>query len=510
MSRGQSIGQIERNDLIKKSLCAGIIGAGGGGFPLYKKFLSATDTKNTNANASVNIDVVIANGSECEPLLESDKLLMLKWPELVVLGIEHSMRICNAKLGIIAIKAEYKSVISSVQKVIKQRIALGIYNKNFFEVKVHLLESYYPVGDEFLLVYDTTKRIIPEGGLPLSVGVMVHNVLSLAQLSEAIDGGGIAVTSRLVTIVGEIEGRPKVFKVPIGISLNKLLSRVKLKRPIDELAFIDGGPMMGKLILDTEKTVSSSFCVGKRCSGVIVLPKEHLLVKAQEMSLDRMVKKSKASCCQCYRCSELCPRSLLGHSTLQPHQSMRMLDYNLSAPMEAITSAFLCSQCGVCELFACDVMGLSPRKVLAEYRRLLGKGGIKNPHSNRADKTLESLEYRKVPTKKLISKLNLTDYYNHKYECDYEMIYPSEIESVTINIAEHIGQAAKAIITIGDKVRLGDVIAITPGLLDNFMEGSKLGSIYHASINGVIHSISDSAIAIANYELSGTTMGGVR
>ncbi|MBF0363341.1 MAG: hypothetical protein HQK49_20130 [Oligoflexia bacterium] len=481
-----------KNDLIKKSFEAGIIGAGGGGFPLYKKFLSAL-------NSNRAIDTVVANGSECEPLLESDKMLMLKWPELVVLGLEHSMRICGAALGIIAVKREYKSVVHAIENVIQERAAKGIYNPKFFEVKLHLLDSYYPVGDEFLLVYETTKRIIPEGGLPLSVSVMVHNVLTLAQLAEAVDesGGGSAVTSRLVTVAGEVAGKvaAKVFKVPIGISLNDLLARVKLRKPIDELRFIDGGPMMGKLVRMHEGNYKDVY-IGKRTSGILALPKDHLLVQAQEIDINQMVKRSKTSCCQCYRCSELCPRSLLGHS-LYPHQSMRMLDYNLSAPMENITSSFLCSQCGVCELFACDVMGLSPKKILAEYKKLLVKGGVKNPHSNSPTVTAEWLEYRKVPTKKLISKLRLAEYCQMSgeddHEVDYEMIYPSEVESVTINLAEHVGVPARAVIKVGSEVRVGDVIAVTPEMEKN------LGSVYHASINGIVVSVSEKECVIGSH-----------
>ena len=34
----------------------------------------------------------------------------------------------------------------------------------------------YPSGDEHILVYETTGRAVPKGGIPLDVGVVVSNV----------------------------------------------------------------------------------------------------------------------------------------------------------------------------------------------------------------------------------------------------------------------------------------------------------------------------------------------
>ena len=42
---------------------AGVVGAGGGGFPTHVKL-------------SAKVDTIVANGSECEPLLASDKNYM--------------------------------------------------------------------------------------------------------------------------------------------------------------------------------------------------------------------------------------------------------------------------------------------------------------------------------------------------------------------------------------------------------------------------------------------------
>ena len=197
-----------------------------------------------------------------------------------------------------------------------------------------------------------------------------------------------------------------------------------------------------------------------------------------------MVKKSKAACCQCFRCSDLCPRNLIGHD-LFPHKTMRTIDYGLSNPTGHITSAFLCSQCGVCELIACDVMQLSPRKAYAEYRKLLMEKGIKNPHRKTGISSREELEYRKIPMDTIIKKVGISAYNVSLPSTGYQ-----DITKVRISLNRHTGAVSIPIVSEGDKVHQGDVIAVIP-------EG-KLGAVYHASIKGEIIEVNEKWIKIEN------------
>jgi Na+-translocating ferredoxin:NAD+ oxidoreductase RnfC subunit len=200
-------------------------------------------------------------------------------------------------------------------------------------------------------------------------------------------------------------------------------------------------------------------------------------------TISQMVKKSKAACCQCFRCSDLCPRNLIGHA-LYPHMTMRTIDYNLSEPTDHITSAFLCSQCGVCELIACDFMLLSPRQVYAEYKKLLISRGIKNPHRRSDVSLVPEYEYRKVSIPAILKKLDLSAYVRETPSLGY-----CGVNRVRIPLDRHAGALALPKVVPGEQVKMGDVIASSPP--------DKPGAVYHAAITGKVTEITAGWIEIA-------------
>ena len=163
------------SDIVEKVKAAGVVGAGGAGFPTHVK-LSAT------------VDTVIANGAECEPLLHADQHLMARYPEVIVRGLRLAMQATGAERGIVALKAEYEEATAALQR------ALDGNDK----VSLHLLGNFYPSGDEFVLVYDVLARVVPEGGIPLEVGVVVNNVGTLFNVARAAED--ISVTHRYLTV----------------------------------------------------------------------------------------------------------------------------------------------------------------------------------------------------------------------------------------------------------------------------------------------------------------------
>lgn len=441
---------ISSAQIIQRVISAGVIGAGGGGFPTYVKLQAKVDT-------------IIANGSECEPLLSSDCSMMEQKPDWLVAGVQLAMQATGAKNGIIALKEHYHDAVNAIKKALPKDNS----------IKLHLLENYYPAGDEFLLVYEVTGKVIPEGGIPLNVGVVVNNVITLMQIYQAVNGK--PVTERAVTLAGEFN-EPKVVTAPIGTTyedLIKIAGGLKDKEAI----LIDGGPMMGKIVDDWSCGIS------KTTSGVLALPKDHFIVRMAERSLSQMVKLSKSACCQCFRCSDLCPRNLIGHE-LYPHMTMRTVDYNQAEPAKHITSAFLCSQCGVCELIACDSMLLSPRKILGAYRKELVKKGVKNPHARDKIAPNSQFENRKVAIPMLLKKLDL-----QKYDIDLPYITGvQQVKKVRIALNKHAGRPALPQVQIGQKVKMCDIVASSPD--------DTLGTVYHASIEGKITDVNNEWVEI--------------
>jgi Na+-translocating ferredoxin:NAD+ oxidoreductase RnfC subunit len=442
--------------IIQKVKSAGVIGAGGGGFPAYVKLQAK------------NIDTVIANGSECEPLLSSDCAMMEQKPDWLIAGLQIAMQAVGAKNGVIALKGHYLKAIEAIKKILPKDGS----------IKLHLLQNYYPAGDEFLLVYEVTRKIIPEGGIPPNVGVIVNNVITLMQVYQAANGK--PVTERTVTLTGEFN-EPKIITVPIG-TLYKDLIKIGggLKNnENNNIVLLDGGPMMGKIISAWNSGIA------KTTSGVVALSKEHFVIKVMERNVAQVIKQSKTACCQCFRCSDLCPRNLIGHE-LYPHMTMRTIDYNQAEPARYITSAFLCSKCGICELIACDIMRLSPRKILGAYRTELGARGIKNPHVRAKCVPNSQFENRKISIPTIMKKLDLV-----KYDFNLNFIKGIQVvKKVRIALNKHIGVVAQPQVKLGQKVKTCDIIASTPG--DN------LGTVYHASIEGRITDISNDFIEISN------------
>jgi Na+-translocating ferredoxin:NAD+ oxidoreductase RnfC subunit len=441
---------ISSSQLIQKIKSAGVIGAGGGGFPAYKKLQAKVDT-------------IIANGSECEPLLASDASMMQHRADWLVEGVKLAMQATGAKHGIIALKEHYHGAIAAIKTVLPQDNS----------IKLHLLENYYPAGDEFLLVYEVTGKIIPEGGIPLNVGVVVNNVITLMQVYLAAHGK--PVTERTVTLVGEFN-EPKVVTLPIGTTYANIIKLAGgLKR--EDVVLIDGGPMMGKIVADWNQGIA------KTTSGVLALPQNHFVVRMTQQPLAQVIKRSKAACCQCFRCSDLCPRNLIGHK-LYPHMTMRTIDYNQDSPAQHITSAFLCSQCGMCELIACDFMLLSPRKIFAAYRKELVQKGVKNPHVRSNVSASSQFANRKITIPMLLKKLDLVK---------YDVVLPylkgaQSVNQVRIYLNRHAGVPALPQVKAGQRVKMCDIIASTPD--------DVLGTVYHASITGKITTVNNDWIEI--------------
>lgn len=426
---------------------AGVVGAGGGGFP-------------THVKAASRAELVLANGAECEPLMRSDGELMRTDAARVLRGLALLREAVGASRAVVAVKPKNADYVRS-----------AISEESNAEVAV--LENVYPSGDEFLLVYDTTGRVVPEGGIPLDVGVVVQNVTTLAQVADA--SLGRPVTERMVTVQGEVEA-PGTFVVPVGTSMSEVVSLAG-STTTPEPAMIAGGPMMGRLAAHPDEPVT------KTVGCIIVLPRDHRLVARREASEAAVLRLARAACCQCLACTELCPRALLGHD-LAPHRTVRAIQYDTTdVDHRHVTSAFLCCECGMCELFACP-LEIQPRRILADLKRELTRRGVENPHG-RADLSADDVrEHRQIPTSRLVARLGLSRYDRPAPLSDRR---PSPAR-VVLPMLQHVGEPARPVVAEGDRVLEGDVVGEIP-------RGS-LGARVHASIGGIVESVSKQSVAV--------------
>jgi len=435
--------EMDRKEIIDKVRDAGVVGAGGAGFP-------------TQVKLEAKVEYVIANGAECEPLLRIDQQLMVSQANKVIKGLELALEATGAKKGFIALKEKYKPAIEALQSRIQAQGS---------RIQLFILADFYPAGDEQILVYEVLKRIVPEGGIPLNVGVVVDNVGTLINIADAMEGK--PVTHRYLTISGAVK-RAKSVKVPVGMSVGEI---IKLAEPrIENFSVLDGGPMMGKLIENLDSPVM------KTTTGLIVLPKDHQVIRNKTLEIRKILRRTML-CMQCTDCTELCPRYLIGHS-LKPHKIMRHVGYEMRKELNDITAAFLCSECGLCNLYACP-FGLSPLRINQEIKKELTEAKVKNPHKEAPKEAHPMIEYRKVPTERIISRIGVEEYNvdapleKREYRTNF----------VRIPLSQHVGARSVPVVKLNDKVKVGDLIADIPR--------GALGARIHASIEGKITDISD-------------------
>lgn len=431
----------------------GVVGAGGAGFPTYAKL-------------DERAEIILMNCAECEPLLKLHRQLLEQHAEEILRAFDMIAQTVGASEAVIGIKKEYKATLKAIDK----------YIDAYPNMRVQPLDGAYPMGDEVVLIYEATGRVIRPGGLPIEEGVAVFNVETVYNVCRAAEKG-VPVTEKLVSVVGEVE-KPITLRVPIGASVKDVVSYaggITAKEP----AYLMGGPMMGNL--GAEDTV-----ITRTTNAVIVLDRSHTLVQRKNRNTAIDLKRAASSCCQCETCTSLCPRHALGHP-IEPHKFMRSAANQDFQDMGAFLNTMFCSSCGLCENFSCP-QGLSPRSLIAEYKGGLRKAGVKPPADVKPAPVNVSREYRKVPENRLAARLGVSKYDAEAplQEDDYWK-REQQIHKVKILLSQHIGAPAVPVVEKGAVVSVGEQIAVP---------GKGLSVAIHASLNGVVQEVNNNYIIL--------------
>ena len=426
----------------------GIVGAGGAGFPTYAKLDERAET-------------IILNCAECEPLLRLHRQLLEKHAREIVETFHMICQTVGAKDIIIGIKKAYKKTIEALNECI------GDYEG----VRLGLLDEVYPAGDEVVLIYEVTGKVVRPGGLPIESGVAVFNVETVYNVYRAMKHN-TPVVDKLVSVVAEVNN-PITVRVPIGCTIEEVVAMAGGVTTPNAVYFI-GGPMMGNIGTGAQ-------AVTKTTNAGLVLPENHLIIQKKKSKASIDLKRAAASCCQCTMCTDLCPRHLLGHP-IEPHKFMQAATCKDMQKTEIFINTMFCCSCGLCELYSC-MQGLSPRSLMAEYKVGLRANGIKPPQGVEAKAVGPEREYRKVPMERLMARLDLTKY-DREAPLDDDVV---DMKRVKIMLSQHIGAPASAVVKSGDKVEMGQVIA---------EPGKGLSVAIHASISGTVTEVNDKYVII--------------
>ncbi|MBE9513216.1 MAG: electron transport complex subunit RsxC [Chloroflexi bacterium] len=257
-------------EILERIREAGLVGLGGAAFPTHVKLSPPKDKK---------IDTVILNGCECEPYVTSDHRLMLEQGERVLSGLNIIKKVLSPEAVYVAIEDNKEDAIDHMEGLIA---SLG-----FEDFKIVPLKSKYPMGAEKTLIDMILGREVPIGGLPLDVGVVVHNVSTAKAIHDAIIDGKPLI-ERVVTVTGAV-ATPKNLLTRFGTSLRNL---IEYCGGMDGKAnkVILGGPMMGIAQFDLD------FPVVKGTNSVLVT--EGTPIREQD-------------CISCGKCIEICPMRLM-------------------------------------------------------------------------------------------------------------------------------------------------------------------------------------------------------
>lgn len=439
---------MNRKDIIKKVKDAGVVGTGGAGFPTHIKI-------------NTEIDYVIANGLECEPLLKVDQHLMTLFPKKIISGLQTIMKATKAKKGFIALKKKYSNAALSLQNHIKNK-----------QIEIKLLDNFYPAGDEQNVVFEIIKKVVPEAGIPLNIGAVVQNIGTLYNVHNAINN--IPVVNKLVTVTGEVK-KPRTYYAAIGTPIKKIINLSEIS--IKNFIILNGGPLMGNLA-DYNNDV-----ITKTTSCLIVLSEDSILAVKKTENINKSIKLAKTLCIQCNTCTENCPRNALGHD-LKPHLLMRKIGLGKSFIDESFADAYLCSECGVCGLYACP-MGLLPHKVIKFIKMKLLEKNVQNKHLNQNPKVKLLYNEKRIPTDKIVKRLNIDKYYHLDAPITMKK-YDSS--NVRIPLLQHIGKPAIPVVKEGQHVNKYQLIAD--------IKNNELGAKIHSSIKGRVSKITQEFVEI--------------
>ena len=298
-----------RDSLIAAVRDSGVVGLGGAGFPTHVK-LDVDPAR---------IEALIINGAECEPYITSDTITMTERTDDMAYAIRALHKHLGVRKVIIGVEMHNKAATASMMQLMHDAHGDGL------TIEVKVLPSVYPQGGEKVLVYHTTGKVVPTGGLPIDVGVVVCNCTTIAAIGAYLKTG-MPLVEKCVTVDGGAVKEPQNVTVPVGTALSDVFAFCGGFRE-EPAEVLYGGPMMGVGVPDV------SVPVMKNTNAVLALTeKESRLPKT-------------TACIRCGSCTNTCPFGLAPASiaaAFKKKDAEKLEQLSVNTCMECGCCSFVC------------------------------------------------------------------------------------------------------------------------------------------------------------------------
>lgn len=294
-----------KDELLAAIRESGVVGLGGAGFPTHVKL---------NVDFE-NVETLIVNGTECEPYITSDNHVMNERAGDIEFALNAFKKHLGIKHIVIGVGNNKKTSIENMKE-----LALRIEG-----AEVIALPSTYSHGSEEAIVFHATKKVLPQGKLPVDIGCVVCNVTTIAEIGKYLKTG-MPFVERYVTVDGSCVKEPQCVIAPIGVSLEELFAFVG-EFECDPERVVYGGPMMGITV------PSLSAPVLKTTNSVLALSEKETKFPKE------------TACIRCGRCTNNCPLGIAPAAIEKAYARKdveELVALQVTACMECGSCAYLC------------------------------------------------------------------------------------------------------------------------------------------------------------------------
>ncbi len=243
----KKIKDFKPNEIIELVKESKLSGRGGAFFPTGVKWQFCKDNQ-------ADQKYIICNADEGEPGTFKDRVLMNKYPGLLLEGMAIAGYAVGATEGFIYLRAEYLYLKSKIEETINEFNEKGFLGKDIlgikgfdFKVTIYMGAGAYVCGEETALIASmegkrgepTTKEYFPVERGYLGKPTIVNNVETLCAVPRIMEMGlakylkiGTKATpgTKLLSVSGDCN-KPGVYEIEWGMKLKKLLDLIEAKDP---------------------------------------------------------------------------------------------------------------------------------------------------------------------------------------------------------------------------------------------------------------------------------------